>query len=171
MPVIRVRCNHQTRYDGFVNASKDPTELVIEFLNTLDVEAGTDELASAAAFSSWAGRSQSALELRKARGLREHLRALASGDAPVGELRVPVEVALGGGAASLGARTLVGEVAAAVVTVALEGRLERIKICPADDCRWAFYDRSKNQSRSWCSMKVCGNRAKARSHRERAEAG
>jgi predicted RNA-binding Zn ribbon-like protein len=38
----------------------------------------------------------------------------------------------------------------------------RVKICPT--CRWLFLDRSKNQSRSWCDMKVCGNRAKAQKH-------
>jgi predicted RNA-binding Zn ribbon-like protein len=35
---------------------------------------------------------------------------------------------------------------------------------------WAFYDRSKNRSGHWCSMRVCGNRAKARQFRERRRA-
>ena len=39
---------------------------------------------------------------------------------------------------------------------------ERLKICP--NCEWLFIDRSKNQSRTWCDMSVCGNRAKARLH-------
>jgi predicted RNA-binding Zn ribbon-like protein len=43
----------------------------------------------------------------------------------------------------------------------------RLKACRLDDCQWAFYDQSKNRSRTWCSMKVCGNRAKARAYRER----
>ena len=47
----------------------------------------------------------------------------------------------------------------------------RLKICAADDCAWAFYDTSKNQSRTWCSMKVCGNRAKTRSYRARQSTG
>jgi predicted RNA-binding Zn ribbon-like protein len=38
----------------------------------------------------------------------------------------------------------------------------RVKVCPA--CRWLFLDRSKNQSRRWCDMKVCGNRAKVHQH-------
>ena len=37
---------------------------------------------------------------------------------------------------------------------------ERLKICP--NCEWLFIDRSKNRSRTWCDMAVCGNRAKAR---------
>jgi predicted RNA-binding Zn ribbon-like protein len=37
-----------------------------------------------------------------------------------------------------------------------------IRQCDAEACRWFFIDRSKNHSRRWCDMKVCGNRAKAR---------
>ncbi|HEX6460003.1 MAG TPA: CGNR zinc finger domain-containing protein [Thermoleophilaceae bacterium] len=44
---------------------------------------------------------------------------------------------------------------------------QRLKACRLDDCQWAFFDQSKNRSRTWCSMKVCGNRAKARAYRER----
>jgi predicted RNA-binding Zn ribbon-like protein len=43
-----------------------------------------------------------------------------------------------------------------------ERLLRRCKICP--DCEWLFLDQSKNQSRMWCDMAVCGNRAKARAH-------
>ncbi len=47
---------------------------------------------------------------------------------------------------------------------------ERMKIC--GNCGWLFVDRSKNRSRSWCDMAVCGNRAKAIRHyrRKRQEA-
>src|SRR3954468_665764 len=47
------------------------------------------------------------------------------------------------------------------------GTWERLKACPAHDCEFAFYDASKNRSGTWCNMKVCGNRAKARAYRER----
>lgn len=40
--------------------------------------------------------------------------------------------------------------------------VERLRICP--NCDWLFLDRSKNRSRTWCDMAVCGNRAKARLH-------
>ena len=49
----------------------------------------------------------------------------------------------------------------------LAGTWERLKVCPADDCQWAFYDRSRNRSRTWCQMEDCGNRAKVRAFRER----
>jgi predicted RNA-binding Zn ribbon-like protein len=42
---------------------------------------------------------------------------------------------------------------------------ERLKICP--NCEWLFVDKSKNRSRNWCDMTVCGNRAKARLHYQR----
>lgn len=34
--------------------------------------------------------------------------------------------------------------------------------CSDKWCRWLFLDRSKNHSRRWCSMEICGNRSKAR---------
>lgn len=38
----------------------------------------------------------------------------------------------------------------------------RLKKCGNPNCSHLFYDSSKNQSRSWCSMKTCGNILKAR---------
>jgi predicted RNA-binding Zn ribbon-like protein len=45
--------------------------------------------------------------------------------------------------------------------------LYEVRLCAANDCNWLFLDTSKNQSRRWCNMKSCGNRAKARRHNER----
>ena len=45
--------------------------------------------------------------------------------------------------------------------------LSRTRECPADDCHWLFLDTSRNQSRRWCSMESCGNRAKAKRHYRR----
>lgn len=42
--------------------------------------------------------------------------------------------------------------------------LSSVRECAADDCSWLFMDTSRNQSRRWCDMKTCGNRAKARKH-------
>jgi predicted RNA-binding Zn ribbon-like protein len=44
-------------------------------------------------------------------------------------------------------------------------RLGRVGQCPG--CGWLFLDSSRNRSRRWCTMEVCGNRAKARRHYER----
>ena len=47
------------------------------------------------------------------------------------------------------------------------GHDDRIRICANDTCRWIFYDESRAGQRRWCDMATCGNRAKARRHRER----
>lgn len=49
-------------------------------------------------------------------------------------------------------------------------KLDRLKICCDDHCGWIFLDMSKNRSRRWCSMKECGNRAKARQHYHKTKA-
>jgi len=41
----------------------------------------------------------------------------------------------------------------------------RVRECGEPTCRWLFLDISKNQSRQWCSMKICGNRAKVKRFR------
>jgi predicted RNA-binding Zn ribbon-like protein len=47
------------------------------------------------------------------------------------------------------------------------GHEDRFRICASDTCRWLFYDESRSGRRRWCDMATCGNRAKARRHRER----
>jgi len=44
----------------------------------------------------------------------------------------------------------------------ISDELKRIKQCNNPKCDWFFLDKSRNRSRNWCDMKVCGNRAKAR---------
>ena len=46
-------------------------------------------------------------------------------------------------------------------------RLKRVRMCEAERCAWLFVDESRNHSRRWCDMKVCGNREKARRHYQR----
>lgn len=50
-----------------------------------------------------------------------------------------------------------------------DGSWDRLKICAAETCLWAYYDRSKNSHSRWCSPSVCGNRDKVRRYRERAQ--
>jgi predicted RNA-binding Zn ribbon-like protein len=45
--------------------------------------------------------------------------------------------------------------------------MERVRACEADTCRWLFLDTSRNHTRRWCKMKVCGNRMKARRYQVR----
>jgi len=65
------------------------------------------------------------------------------------------------------ADTVLATLLAAVAESVASGSWERLKICRNPDCRWAYYDRSRNRSRAWCSMALCGNRAKARAFRSR----
>jgi predicted RNA-binding Zn ribbon-like protein len=48
--------------------------------------------------------------------------------------------------------------------------MQRVRACGADSCRWLFLDTSRNHTRRWCEMKVCGNRMKARRFQARHEA-
>ena len=49
--------------------------------------------------------------------------------------------------------------------------LTRVRECEADPCSWLFLDHSRNHSRRWCDMSVCGNRVKARRHYRKSRAG
>jgi predicted RNA-binding Zn ribbon-like protein len=46
----------------------------------------------------------------------------------------------------------------------------RVRQCEGAGCAWLFVDRSRNGSRRWCDMSVCGNRAKARRHHAKSRA-
>jgi len=173
-------------------------EQVRAFVNTLDVEAGTDELSSPAAFAAWltargligsvadaATRDDLRLAVAAREALREillaharqegasgqavtDLRSVGSGLAArfeIGEDGTVRSVPDGQGpAAGLGALLLIAAEAAVL------GTWPRLKVCSADDCRWAFYDRSPTKSGCWCSMAGCGSRAKSRAFRQRAAA-
>ncbi|HEY7660665.1 MAG TPA: CGNR zinc finger domain-containing protein [Actinomycetota bacterium] len=64
-----------------------------------------------------------------------------------------------------------GTMVAIAFVSAFDGTFAHLKLCADETCRSAFYDRSKNHSGRWCSMAVCGNRAKVRAWRERQRPG
>ena len=169
-------------------------DLVVDFVNTLDLEKGSDELVGQglddwfAAHELWAdeaaplGDSDHAQAAR----LREALRALmlannggTPDDQAGGELEL---IARRGGlgihfapdgtvALAPSSQDFAGSLARLLVPVARassDGSWRRVKACRAADCRWAFYDRSRNHSGVWCDMAVCGNRTKVRAYRKRA---
>jgi predicted RNA-binding Zn ribbon-like protein len=177
-----------------VDTSAPPGLGVVEaFVNTNDVEAGEDELMSPDLLKAWLGENGllgaeaevGGADLVRAREVREGLRALLAAnageaiDARVveGLNRIAADVRLlvtfgADGSAGLapGAAGVDGAIArilAAVYTAMADGTWPRLKACLNDTCRWAFYDRSKNQSRRWCSMSACGNVVKARTYRAR----
>jgi CGNR zinc finger len=66
-----------------------------------------------------------------------------------------------------GVRGAIGRILAVAFVSELDGTWSRFKMCSSPDCRSVFWDRSKNRSGRWCTMKDCGNRAKVRAYRER----
>lgn len=172
---------------------------VADFINTVDVEAGEDELTTPEELAAWIRQRAEAGDLHedalvgkgdleRALRMREALRALAMANhegednaAALAELNgfagtLPLAVRFGQGAeASLqpavsGVDGALAMLVAGVYRGMLEGTWRRLKICASDTCRWAFYDRSKNRSGTWCSMAVCGNRTKVRKYQQRRKA-
>jgi predicted RNA-binding Zn ribbon-like protein len=59
-------------------------------------------------------------------------------------------------------RRILWQVAESAGRLLTSNAVERVKFCGSDTCRWLFVDTSKNHTRRWCEMRVCGNRAKVR---------
>ncbi|GII89852.1 CGNR zinc finger domain-containing protein [Sinosporangium siamense] len=166
-----------------------PAELLRDFVNTHDMDTDTDDIASPADLAVWlrerglAGEADRAGDddLGAATALRAGLRAaMGHGGGPYPELdhalahfqlRVifkgdtPVLMPLAGGVSGALAR-----LAVAVMAAQTDRTWQRLKVCAEATCRRAFLDLSKNRSRSWCSMSVCGNRIKTRAYRVRRRA-
>jgi predicted RNA-binding Zn ribbon-like protein len=62
---------------------------------------------------------------------------------------------------------LASRVAAAVAEALTAGTWLRLKACELPECHWAYYDRSPAGRGRWCTMSVCGARAKMRTYRAR----
>jgi predicted RNA-binding Zn ribbon-like protein len=168
MPVSTRKRNPQTAYAGVV--------LLEDFLNTLDVEGGTDALADAASAAAWLAEQGhpgdgAAVDLELARGVRAALRGeLGEAPAPMPEIGVRVVLddegpRLAGTGTAL--RRVLGEALAEAVALRATGEWSRLKTCAMDTCRWVFFDASRNRSGRWCSMQSCGNKAKTAAYRAR----
>jgi predicted RNA-binding Zn ribbon-like protein len=62
---------------------------------------------------------------------------------------------------------IVWEIGRAAGRLVVSPRLGRVRACAAGDCGWWFVDDTKNRSRRWCDMKLCGNREKLRRFRKK----
>lgn len=172
-----------------------PDDLIIvqAFINTAERDKGTDLFRTPdglLGFLTDAGlvperTSISESDTRQAVGVREALRSLTLGNnggaADPSALETLNRAARSGqlaarfepdGTAKLaplapGVDGALGTILSIVHEAMSDGRWQRLKACPDDDCLWAFYDETKNRSGTWCSMNVCGNRNKARSYRQR----
>jgi predicted RNA-binding Zn ribbon-like protein len=65
---------------------------------------------------------------------------------------------------------VMAEVVASFATTLIEGEGARVRICENSDCRWVFYDDTRNRSKRFCDDKVCGNLIKVRRFRARNKA-
>lgn len=171
--------------------------LVQGFVNTVDPEDEIEDLGDPEALERWlrayglmdTGGPLTAADLEQAIRVREALRnlliannggeldpaAVATLNAAAKTAELLVRFDPDGGGARLepvrgGVDGAIGRLLAIVERAQCDGTWERFKGCPDTDCGWAFYDWSKNRSATWCSMEVCGNRAKARAYRERHRA-
>ncbi len=175
------------------NRALGPLGLVQDFVNTLELdEDGGETIGTPEALGAWLrerrlldGERVTAADQARAVELREALRRLllANNGGPLhqADLALLNQVAaesglrphfVAGGQVVLeptahGAQGALGRLLAAVSGAMNEGTWCRLKACADHGCRWAFYDCSKNHSGHWCSMEVCGNRAKARQFRQR----
>ncbi|MCZ0209848.1 CGNR zinc finger domain-containing protein [Streptomyces achromogenes] len=152
--------------------------LIETLVNTLDIQAGTDALDTPEVRVRLGITGDG---VAGARELRESLRAALLAHAghpphravtPLGTLlaRAPLYVAVDerDGAARLApadTSPLLSRVAAAVAEALVAGTWTRLKACESRTCHWAYYDRSPAGRGRWCSMQVCGARAKMRRYR------
>ena len=169
-------------------------ELLRRFVNTVDFETDDELFADPASTVAWLREhgftaeedAFGPTEVARVVAFREGLRTLllshhgeevdagaiaalaaAAREAPL-VVRFSPDGALGLEPALGGVERVIGRLLAIAATAEADGTWARMKVCPADDCLVAFYDHSRNHSRTWCSMEVCGNRAKARTYRTRA---
>jgi predicted RNA-binding Zn ribbon-like protein len=63
-----------------------------------------------------------------------------------------------------GTRRIDGEILLSAAELVRLGEYRRVSRCEDESCGWLFVDRSRAAKRRWCSMRDCGNRAKARRH-------
>ena len=178
-----------------------PAELALikAFLNSADIDEGTDSFDSAESLRAWlverglpgAEAQLTEIERRRVVKFREAVREVvaAHGDAVpsaalatlaaaarTAQLIVAIDEA---GQADLrpagrGPDALLARLLADIASAQRIGTWSNLRICRHDVCRWAFFDASRNHTGVWCTMSICGNRVKSanlRRRRSRPETG
>lgn len=178
-----------------------PLVLVHAFVNTVNLEAHREDLMSPDLLDEWFARWEffmktpegeerpeaSRGDLERTLEVREALRALLwannGAEAEEGATEVldraaadaGLRIRFGGEAdtrlepTATGVDGALGRILANAFAAMQDGTWLRLKACP--ECGWAFYDTSRNRSRTWCSMETCGNRLKTRAYQRRRRAG
>ncbi|MGD0372073.1 MAG: CGNR zinc finger domain-containing protein [Candidatus Dormibacteria bacterium] len=171
-----------------------PLGEVQAFINTRDVEEGSDVLATADSATTWLRARGVVLEgviseaeRERVVDLREALRDLLEAhhgvaadpgtgqrlDGLLADVQLHPHLSSEGATLVAGGRgvdTYLARLAIGIVEATVAGTWQRLKVCRVSTCRWAFYDHTKNARGAWCSMRVCGTRAKARAYRARQAA-
>lgn len=168
-----------------VRTDRHDEQLLLDLLNTTPVAAGgpVDLLEDAGAAAAWArsrGGVGTPAETRRLRLVRDRLQAVVRGVEPAGSLSSVLRGArltpvITGGALDWRLDVLDEDRRLAVRAVLAWGRLQRdapgrLRGCANAECRLFLLDRSRPNTARWCSMKVCGNRLKARRHYQRTHA-
>ena len=64
-------------------------------------------------------------------------------------------------------QSLLPPIAEALAKFVCEEDFASVKACEGHSCTLVFVDHSRRRARRWCSMAICGNRAKQAAHRNR----
>ena len=168
-------------------------ELVRDFVNTLDIQPGTERFADPVGLALWLAEHRlvpfpptlTAGDLARAKNLRESLRAFLQANAGLpldpGAARAFDDAA---GPVRLRARAdeegwlellpadedglghAIGCLVSIVFAAQRERTWSRLKVCA--ECHWALYDHTKNYSAAWCGSQ-CGARVRSRRYRQRRD--
>lgn len=164
-------------------------DLLRRFVNTVELPDGPDALATLESASEWCRSERLPVvanqeECDRLRAFREALRdALFANNGEFDATQAwtqleqfargtSVTIAIEGNVPVLrplgsGATATIAALLAIVYDAISDGTWSRLRACRKSTCRFAYYDRSKNASRAWCSMTTCGNREKAQRRRQR----
>jgi predicted RNA-binding Zn ribbon-like protein len=167
------------RYD-LPNAAPEPLRLVQRFVNTIDLSHDREWLTAWLEEQGLDGASDE--DLARARTVREAIRELLyanNGHAVVADPMPTLDLAAASARLTVdfagpalvptaeGVDGVLGRVLVVCFATMADGSWGRLKCCRNHDCRWSFYDYSKNRSATWCSMQICGNRTKTKAYRRR----
>jgi len=169
------------------DAAPGTLELVRRFVNTVELPNGPDELDSVSKASAWClshglAPVRDERHLKQLREFRETLRDLLyahNGEAEASDVWERMRPYLASTRLSLAVNPSYGlelrpedkGPIASLLAILYESQLldtwRRLRACRKQSCRFAYYDRTKNASRAWCSMATCGNQEKAARRRLR----